>query len=457
MQQRKKDILVIGFALFAMFLGAANIIFPPYLGAIAGKYWWLAFFGFILTGMSLPVLGVVATSKAGGSADAISNKVSPRFATILNSLLMVFIGPLFAMPRTAATTVELSLIPFLPQSIDPQIVLLTGGFVFFSISYLFARNPGRVVDRIGTILTPLLVLFLLSLILYSIIQPVGKPATSTVPHAFHTGFVTGYQTMDAIAAIIFGGTVMSTLRAKGYSLAESKKMIWPIALICGLGIVVVYGGFTWIGASGSSKLQQLYEKTALTVEVTRLLAGSTGQILLALIVFLACCTTAIGLTATATHYFLPFFKGKLSYKGLVLLLTLLSYGMSIQGVEGIIVIASPILELVYPVVIVLVVLNLLGERIRYNYVYIGALLGALPAAILNVMRLYLFSRPVADAWLVHFPFGDAGFGCFIPAMLGALIGDWLAKSRELQGRLPESARLRYPEEEDLVERERSSL
>lgn len=443
--KRTRDILVVGFALFAMFLGAANIIFPPFMGARAGHYWILVCLGFVLTGTGLPVLGVVATALSGGSADSALSKVSPKFARVLNILLVLFIGPLFAVPRTAATTIELSVRPFLPQSIPIDDVRLVGSALFFAICLYFVLSPGKAIDRIGTVLTPVLVLSLLTLIVLSIVTPMGKPVApyqnAGPVNIFHFGFTTGYQTMDAMAALIFGGTIFSSLLDKGYDLKEAKKMMWPIAAVSGVSIMVVYLGFIWIGASGSAHLQGITEKTALTMQAVELLAGRFGQIVLAIVIFLACCTTAIGLIMTAANYFVKVFNNRISYKALALTITGLSYAISILGVESIILLAAPVLELIYPVVIIVICMNLFGGRIHFRYAYWGAIIAAAPAAILNVLRLFIVSRPIADAWLPYFPLGDAGFGCFIPAILGAFFGDWLAKSRLLKGTLPSGIEL----------------
>ncbi|HHX37781.1 MAG TPA: branched-chain amino acid transport system II carrier protein, partial [Clostridiaceae bacterium] len=410
-----RDIPVVGFALFAMFLGAGNIIFPPFLGAQAGTGHILAWLGFAATGVGLPVLGVVAVAKSGGTADGVSLKVSKSFAKILNILIMTFIGPLFAIPRTAATTVELALQPFLPETWSTQGILIVGALIFFAICLFFVLTPNHAVDRIGTILTPLLVIFLLALILISIFNPLGKPVEGILSEPFSTGFTTGYQTMDALASIMFGGTVFMALMQKGYEKEEAQRAMWPIALIAGIALMLVYLGLIWVGASGSGILQSFNEKTALTVAAVRELAGLTGQIILAGIIFFACCTTAIGLIMTAADYYRESANNKRSYRFWAILVTLISYFISIIGVEGIIIIAAPLLELIYPVVIVLVVLNLFAPRLQHRWIYIGALLGAAPAAILNALRCFETLKSFSESLLVYFPFGLSGFGCFVPA------------------------------------------
>lgn len=428
MNQKKKvrDIFVVGFALFAMFLGAANIIFPPYLGARSGSAWLLAGLGFILTGTGLPLLGIVATARAGGNAEDISARVSARFSRGFITLLILFIGPLFAVPRTAATTVELSVLPFLPEQTPHLPVLIIGSGVFFAICLSFVLNPSKAIDKIGNYLTPVLLVFLLSLIALSIVRPIGVPGDPDPEFLekgmFYQGFTTGYQTMDALASILFCATVFHSLTQKGYSEDETKKMMLPIAILAAAGTTIVYSGFIWIGASASRELSGIQDFSSLTVAAVTLLAGIYGRIILAIIIFLACCTTAIGLIMTCSEYFYKIGNGKYRYKSIAILVTFLAYAISIIGVDGIIGLAAPVLEVMYPAVIVLIVLNLFGTRIKHDYAFHGALIAALPATVLNVLRLYKTTRPIADRWLSFFPLGDAGFGAFIPAVGGAIIG-----------------------------------
>lgn len=442
-RKRIKDIIVLGFALFAMFLGAANIIFPPSMGAVSGHDWWQSGLGFILTGSGLPVLGVLAASAVYGQADAVAGKVSQRFSIMLNVVMLLIIGPLFATPRAAATTVELSLLPFVPEAWSILPVRIVGSLIFFSICLYFILNPSNALDKLGSLLTPVLVIFLLGMITLSIVHPMGKPVDPVELQSFRLGFVSGYQTMDALGAILMGAAVYNNLIAKGYRHQEVQKMMRPAAAICGLGISTVYLGFTWIGASGSSFLQTIPERTQLMVRAVETLAGGYGKIMLAVIIFFACCTTAVGLLMTVSEYFAKLLKKYFTYRQIAICFTAVAYLFSIIGVEGIIKIAAPVLEIIYPVVIILIVLTLMRSRIRYRYVYSYAILFALPVAILNMLRYFTASQPLADAWLVYFRFGDAGFGCFIPAIMGAFFGDWLAKSQELKGTLPDRVRLDY--------------
>lgn len=438
MRNRTKDLFIIGFALFAMFLGAGNIIFPPFMGAVAGGEWPLASLGFILTGTGLPMLGVIAVAKAGGTANDFSKRVSQTFAIAMTTIILTFIGPLFAIPRTAATAVELSLVPFLPERFDPKTILVVGALGFFLICLYFVLSPNNVIDRIGSILTPMLLLFLVTLIVIAIVKPIGKPGAADLARVdasiFHYGFSTGYQTMDALASIVFGGTIAHTIWKKGYKDRQATHLMTGVAMVAGLGTMLVYLGFTWIGASGSEQLQVFTDRTKLTVASVELLAGTFGQILLALIIFLACLTTAIGLLLTAGEYFTELFKGKIVFRKMVLILVLISYLVSIMGVEGIINLSTPLLEIIYPVAIVLIVLNLIGEKIPYDEVFIGGVIGAIPFGVVQALKTIAVTRPTAEAILTHVPLGPQGFSFVIPSVAGCIIGWWVGRNRH--GKMP---------------------
>ena len=433
MRNRTKDLFIIGFALFAMFLGAGNIIFPPFMGAVAGGKWTVAGLGFILTGTGLPMLGVIAVAKAGGTANDFSKRVSKTFAVALTTVILTFIGPLFAIPRTAATAVELSLVPFLPAELDPRTILVVGAIGFFLICLYFVLSPNNVIDRIGSYLTPLLLLFLATLIVISIVKPIGKPGPADMSRVdssiFHYGFSTGYQTMDALASIVFGGTIAHTIWKKGYKGKQATHLMSGVALVAGIGTMLVYTGFTWIGASGSEQLQAYADRTTLTVASVDLLAGTFGQVLLALIIFLACLTTAIGLLLTAGEYFTDLFKGKITFRRMVLILVIISYLVSIMGVEGIINLSTPLLEIIYPVAIVLIVLNLVGDKIPYNEVFIGGVIGAIPFGVVQALKTIAVTQPTAEAILTHVPLGPQGFSFVLPSVLGCLIGWWVGHNR----------------------------
>src|SRR4030066_1902471 len=116
MSKRVGDVVWIGLALFAMFFGAGNLIFPPFMGFIAGSSWSIALVGFLITGIGMPLLGIMASSRAGGTVEHLAGRVNPIFGRILSIVIILAIGPLLAIPRTAATTFETGVRPNIPEA-----------------------------------------------------------------------------------------------------------------------------------------------------------------------------------------------------------------------------------------------------------------------------------------------------------------------------------------------------
>lgn len=123
MKSKVKDYFVIGFALFAMFFGAGNLIFPPTLGRAVGSKYLPSILGFLATGVGLPLMGILSCIKSNGDFMSMAGKVGKDFSLIITSALILAIGPMLAIPRTAATTFELSLQPFFPN-MNPFVAVL---------------------------------------------------------------------------------------------------------------------------------------------------------------------------------------------------------------------------------------------------------------------------------------------------------------------------------------------
>ncbi|NLX83863.1 MAG: branched-chain amino acid transport system II carrier protein [Clostridiales bacterium] len=420
---RRRDPLIAGFALFAMFLGAGNIIFPPYTGVHAGSSWLAAALGFVLTGAGLPILGAVAVAKVGGDSNELSRRFSITFGKVLNLLILIMIGPLFAIPRTAATTTEMSVLPFLPEGTSLPIAFAITSAVFFLLSFLLSISEGKVLDTMGGFLTPVMIVALTLLAILSFINPIGTPVQSTLTEApFYYGFTSGYQTMDGIGSLVISASIAMLLAKKGYEGKEKHRILLIAALIAGTLLGLVYFAYTWIGASGSSFLQGITDRTVMLTTAVNRLAGVFGQAILGVIIFFACLTTASGLTVTFAQYVNKLSKGKLPYRMLVLGVTLFSFAVSLIGVEGIISLAAPVLEVIYPICIVLILLNLFDRFVKSDAFYRGAMLGTIAFSLILLLKYIPGLKDYANHIIKVIPLGGNGFGYITTALLGAAIG-----------------------------------
>ncbi|MGL5717583.1 MAG: branched-chain amino acid transport system II carrier protein [Paraclostridium sp.] len=422
MSNKNKDIVVIGFALFAMFFGAGNLIFPPFLGVTSGQSWLTGFGGFILADVGLALLAVAAATKCGGDVNKILHKPGKGFAIVLGTAIMVCLGPLLAIPRTAATTFEMGIQPVVGNAINPVIFSI----VFFGLVLVLTIKPSKVVDIIGKILTPALLVALAVLIIKGIVTPLGTINPDTmIDNVFSNGVSQGYQTMDALGAVAFSTIIIASIHSKGYTSDKDKMSISIKAgIVAGIGLCLVYGGLTYLGATVSKMYigqdVSTISQTALIVGITESLLGYPGKVILGVIVALACLTTAIGLTSATGQYFTKITNGKLKYEVVVIIVAVFSAVVSNFGVDKIIQISAPILNMIYPATMLLVVMTLLSDKIKNDNAFKGAAYVTIVVSVLTVMNV-----PFMD----KLPLAPLGFNWIVPAIIGGILGN-LVKSNK---------------------------
>lgn len=417
------DIAVIGLALFAMFFGAGNLIFPPHLGTNAGSEWLLGFLCFFVADVGLALVAILSMIKGGDvSVRGVTKKLGRVPSAIIGTLIVLCIGPFLAIPRTAATTFEMGVMPLFPF-INSWVF----GAIFFGLVLLFTIRPSGVVDVIGKYLTPILVVCLLAMIVIGIINPIGEISDIAKFDTAKEGILAGYQTMDVLAAIVFVIIIISAAKDKGYTeTKDTMAVVIKSSIFAAVALLVIYGGLAFLGATTSAGGFEGYNQTALVVAITQSLIGSYGVLVLAIIVFFACLTTAIGLTSSCASYFAELSGGKISYTKAILATVLFSYVVSNFGISTIISIASPILSLLYPVVLVMIVLNFFGSRIRNNNIYVFAAFFALVISALEVLAG--FGLPVE--FVRSLPFGSFQCAWIVPAIIGGIIGKFVPASEK---------------------------
>lgn len=418
---KNKDILIIGFALFSMFFGAGNLIFPPYIGISSGSSWLISFLGFILADVGIILLSIIAISKAGSLQNVIG-RAGKKFGITLEFLMMLCLGPILVIPRTGATTFEMSVLP-LAKNFNPVLFSI----IFFSITLLLTIKPTKVMDIIGKFLTPILLLSLAFLIVKGIVSPIGNLEDVNSSDLFITGVTQGYQTMDALGIGGIVALIMTSLVSKGYTdRNENISLAIKSALIACVGLTVVYGGLTFLGATASSLYDTNISQTALLINITHQLLGSTGTIMLAIVVGFACLTTSIGLTSVTAKFFEDFTNKKLKYEHIVIFICVFSAIVSNFGVDKIIQIAIPILSLIYPVTIVLVVMNIFKKIIPNDMTLKGAAYATLLISLLNVID----SLGLSIQFVHQIPLARLGFNWILPAIIGGIVFSFIpAKSK----------------------------
>ena len=367
-----KHTWIIGFTLFAMFFGAGNLIFPPNLGQESGAYFWPAILAFCLTGIGLPLLGVVVGALDKQGYIGAFNKLSPRFSVIFLIIIYLTIGPLFAIPRTASTSFEMTITPITHSNSNMSLFIFT--LIYFIVVLYLCINPGKIVDRIGSLLTPLLLITILAMIIKGFVDYKGHSSSHGNPEiyssnieSFSHGFIEGYLTMDAIAAIAFSMIVVNAIKATG---VKHTNQIFKQTVIAGfiaaLALIFIYVSLGYIGISQNTITSLMAKNQNIGTYLLTTMAtngfGILGKYLLGIIVALACLTTACGLIVSVSQYFYSIFS-KISYKVYVIGFTIISFILANLGLNSVINMSVPVLSIIYPVAITMIILILLARFI----------------------------------------------------------------------------------------------
>lgn len=411
----KKDTLVTGLALFAMFFGAGNLIFPPYLGMESGTDWLIGFLCFILIDVVLSCLGIFALNAAGGANAAVEGSIGRVPGLILNTAVILCTGMIIAEPRTAATTYEMSIVPLFGDGTN----MLLFSVLFFAVVLALSIRQTHVVTVIGKVLTPLLVLCVAALIVVGVAHPLGDIGAPLTEHAAQDGILAGYQAMDVLACVGFAIVMENAARTAGYTERHDQlKVIAGASVVAGVLLAVIYGGLTYLGASSATSFGAGLDRSTLIVEIVKHVLGDTGMAVLAVIVGLACLTTAIGLTGATASYFERVTRGKVSYRMGVIVCVVVSLAICNLGLNTIIAFAAPILSVVCPPFMVCVVMVLFKRKMGTEWPIKGAAAGAFVVSLLTTIDDSFGLIPAMQT----LPLADFGFNWLPFAVVGGIIG-----------------------------------
>ncbi|SPT75981.1 LIV-II [Arcanobacterium haemolyticum] len=423
MSAHMRTLVVTSLALFAMFFGAGNLIVPVMIGADAGITAWSAAIGFVSTGVLLPVLSMVAMSTLREGELRLADRLGARMGLIVTTLIFLFTGMFYAIPRVGAVSFEMAFGPYLSTASEPtsQAALAVYSALFFAGAFAIVRSPKMVIRSIGVWLTPALLVLLVVLIAGAWAMPAThiEPTGLYVASPVIAGFIQGYFTMDALAALMFGGVVISSLKAAGFNSQQVHRGTATAGMMAGVFLTFVYVGLVRVGQVGTGS-----NGAALTARVARDLFGPVGQTFFGLIVVLACLTTALGLLGASVDYFNKLVP-QVSRQGWLIIATLVSFVLTNLGLERILAVVAPANQLLYPIVMVLVVATLLDlatpNRLYFAYrvpAWITAGLALLEALYSTSLSMFLPLRSVLDI----FPFGHLQMAWIIPAGVAFLIG-----------------------------------
>ncbi len=426
-QHKKSDFLFTGFALFAMFFGAGNLIFPPELGVLSGTDWFLGFIGFFLADAGLATLGMFAMMRNGGDLHNITGTIGKVPGRILALVVVLCIGPCIAIPRTGTVTYSLGFLPITGTDPDNKVALAVFSVLFFLLVFALTITESKVVSILGKILTPLLLIALIALIGFGAIYPAVHVEQPISDNCIRDGISNGYQTMDAMASLLFAGIIIKSLENRGYNSKEvdGRVQLGRCSILACAILFVVYGGLTFIGAAfggpwGEDIASKQIDQAQFLSNIVASLMGETGMYVISIIVLFACLTTAIGLTSSISEYFVNATNGKLPYRVTVLLICIVSALLCNIGLAQIIELAAPILSLVYPLVMVLMVLALFNQKLTTRYPHI---LGGVVALIVSAITVLHDTFGIQSlGWINSLPLAEYSFNWLIPTAIAVGIG-----------------------------------
>ncbi|MEM9687679.1 MAG: branched-chain amino acid transport system II carrier protein [Bacteroidota bacterium] len=375
--QKTKHTIIIAFALFSLFFGAGNLILPPLLGFKAGEHWFIVALGFCISAVLLPLLGILAHAKLQGTMLDFGKKVSPAFS-LLYCVIVYAISVSLPAPRTASVTHEMAFQPFF------NIPSWVTSLVYFTLVFIFVINRAKLLDIIGKFLTPLIIGIIVAVIGIGLFGDHLPMTSSKFDQPIIGGLLEGYQTFDAIGAVVIGGVLIISINLKGYTDYHARKaLISRAGMLSGMGLFIIYTGLIATGALYSGEFELDITRTALLSGISIKTLGTIGRTFLSVLVALACFTTAVGIITGTSD----FFKGLLNNSGkayttTALISCILGVLIGQFDVHYIIAIAVPALMFIYPVTIVMVLLHILPEKytrpVVFKWVIYTTLLFSLP-------------------------------------------------------------------------------
>lgn len=421
-------ILPIGLMLFSFFFGAGNFIFPPVLGQAAGDNLLSATIGFCISGVGLPLLGIIAMAiNRSDNPDNLASPVHPNFAKALVIICALTIGPFFAIPRTAAVSFDTGILAFVPSGYH-DLGMIAYSLFFFLLTYYLSVNPSKIIDNIGKIMTPMLLICLAILIAFVLLDPLGPTQAAQGDYAevpFFKGFQEGYNTMDLLAAMLFGAATVNAIESKGIL---DHKLLTRLCIYAGIiaatFLALIYSSLAYTGATSVQAFGIVSNGGQLLNQIAVHYMGNFGKVILALIIFFACITTSIGLTSSISGYFNALFNEKIQYQRYVLAISVFSFAVSNVGLSNIIKFSIPVLCMLYPIVIVLVLLNVCSGLFKRDpYIFRPCVLFTTIFAILDGLKAAGINTGFIHASLeAYMPLYNIGFGWVVPCIAGIVLG-----------------------------------
>lgn len=410
------------------------MIFPLHLGQLAGANWGSAAVGFLITGVLLPLLSVlaIAITRSEGVYD-VGKPLGATFAVVFMILIHATIGPLFGTPRTATVSFTVGVAPFVPKNIQGP-ALLVFSALFFVLAFAFSYHQNNILSNVGKVLNPLFLALLFLIFVVAFVNPLGNPQTAAVTATYKhsalvNGFLEGYNTMDALAGLAFGVTVVTAVRSMGQKNPKNaSKVVAKSGVVAMSAVGFIYLLLILMGAMSLGRFKVSDNGGVAFNQIVNEYGGAFGQALLAFLLTVTCLTTAVGLVAAFAQDFHKHFP-KVSYHTWLALSCLASFLAANFGLDQIIAWSTPMLMFLYPLSMVLILLSCFSplfkkDGVVYFWVILFTVvpaLGDMVVAFPGVVSQSSFGLAVA-AVRNTLPMASMGLSWLVPALVGLVIG-----------------------------------
>ncbi len=415
-----KQIFLLSCIMFAIFFGAGNLVFPPMLGYESGNNFPKTIIGFLIMDVGLTTLSTVVLASIEGKAEIVTDKISKKFTFFYVSLIYILIGPAFIVPRTAVISYDLSVSPFLSN--NNHYLLLIFSIVYFALTLVCCMYSSKSINFIGKYIIPILLLLIIAIIIGAILWPQGInliPTTEYRKSPLIKGMLQGYLTMDAIGTIIVVNSIIN--RLKEMNITKSSEVIkstTAAGILSGVALCILYAGLGYVGFTADPNIKWSSGANILIASVSHSFS-TVGTFIIIIAILIACFTTTFTLIVGFAEYFNSIFP-KFSYKKLVVLCTLFSFIVSNLGFNLLMKIATPVLNIIYPISIVVLFLTIFRNYVNEITSKVSILVSSIIAIIYNIYESSINLQNSLQ-FLNNIPLFEDGLGWLIPTIIISVI------------------------------------
>lgn len=372
-----------GLAIFSMLFGAGNLIFPLAAGMQSGSQAILGVGSLLVTAVLLPLVGFLGMILYDGNYQQFFERLGKIPGEIFIFACMMVIGPIVAIPRIT-TLSHTMLAPYLSfvglDQIAPYTSLIFA-IIFLGITFLLAFRENNIVNILGYVISPLLLIALIVIIVKGLLNadeiiPNMQPAGDIIKK----NLLRGFETLDLLGTIFFSAMIFTILkRTMGKKFETNQRLRMTVSLKSGtIGIVLlglVYCGMGFLGAYHGHGLDTLNEG-ALFREISTRILGVHGALVIAIAVLMACLSTSIALGAVVAEYLQKTIaKNKISFVTSLAIVLLLCLPLSIFGLDAVLALTGGAITFIgYPILITLTLCNIAYKLFGFKPVKIPVLL-----------------------------------------------------------------------------------